>query len=894
MLNDEEALTGAMSRFTAEGSTIVFYLRPGIFDLQGHRSGLPTGLLVTETMNVTLIGTGPISNRTTLSAGWRHSVITVRRGGALSLRNLDVTEGRCTLGACQYGKGAGCIWVGERALLNLDTVRIRGCLVDVSGQRQAANGALALRPQATLNARNVLISNVTTVAQSGHSFASGIGAFNATVSMHNSKIVNATTYSAMGSASAALFLRSGQADLSRFVIANAVTSSHLMTKGGAIYHQQGALRMRNSLFRNNRVLTSRDSGGHAAGGDIMGVEGELQLIDVVFDPEESIFEQRMFALSGSRFEDPLDDPLAVRIGHRNGLFATISERSITRPWEDTVGLLLPVTADGFPLQIDVAAGSDHMAQRATLAELSANDEGLFPLLLLGPWMLVLVLLTYVFRLQILRAYAFMRSSARMADGLLVALGVGPPAVHAVRSGLQSRWNRASDAGTVWDSLAALTDRSSPMHGRALIRLCSGAMGHAATFAIIVGCLCVVYNQLDVQERRSRHITRGRRRQKRARQSEQQSAGNGAPRAPLATPTATRFHDSLFSIGVVNIIFMTFEAVDLPQSLQSAPAEWACMHMLVAAVGVVRSTLVCLACAISSRMEPSRAYRLACYWWPLAFQLNPSGAPFAICWSSVEQWGCSPCADSHLQAFEQAKHLGQWNAALACFPIGVVHGFFSPESLHLVLALPAYTIAAGARSHGVQIITMRTTLFILGYFLSCQLTGHPPLKFLSSSVAPVANAKLAHEEAVEARAAREASALRVVEGLKEAEAATRAAEEAEAATREAEADAVRGAKEAAATVRAVETAPELREAVPPQPRTDRGRRTARQGLCVICMDGQATHLLISCGHMSFCKSCASRLLTGQNPRCPICQTPSTSSVEVFQATVEDSSSEDEAT
>lgn len=51
------------------------------------------------------------------------------------------------------------------------------------------------------------------------------------------------------------------------------------------------------------------------------------------------------------------------------------------------------------------------------------------------------------------------------------------------------------------------------------------------------------------------------------------------------------------------------------------------------------------------------------------------------------------------------------------------------------------------------------------------------------------------------------------------------------------------------------------------------------VCVVCLENDATHAFIPCGHMVVCSACAPRLL-GQNKTCPVCRAPPNSVTRIW--------------
>ena len=52
-----------------------------------------------------------------------------------------------------------------------------------------------------------------------------------------------------------------------------------------------------------------------------------------------------------------------------------------------------------------------------------------------------------------------------------------------------------------------------------------------------------------------------------------------------------------------------------------------------------------------------------------------------------------------------------------------------------------------------------------------------------------------------------------------------------------------------------------------------------GECVVCMDGENTHLFSPCGHMCVCKTCAA-LIMATTRECPTCRGEAREVVRVF--------------
>ena len=58
--------------------------------------------------------------------------------------------------------------------------------------------------------------------------------------------------------------------------------------------------------------------------------------------------------------------------------------------------------------------------------------------------------------------------------------------------------------------------------------------------------------------------------------------------------------------------------------------------------------------------------------------------------------------------------------------------------------------------------------------------------------------------------------------------------------------------------------------------------AVSGLCVVCLDAQATHAFVPCGHLSVCLSCCQHIITRRSA-CPICRSLPTSSLLIHNVT-----------
>lgn len=52
-------------------------------------------------------------------------------------------------------------------------------------------------------------------------------------------------------------------------------------------------------------------------------------------------------------------------------------------------------------------------------------------------------------------------------------------------------------------------------------------------------------------------------------------------------------------------------------------------------------------------------------------------------------------------------------------------------------------------------------------------------------------------------------------------------------------------------------------------------------CVICLEAEASHILIPCGHQCLCTEC-SKHYNGCSQKCPLCRAPSRMAVKVFRA------------
>lgn len=59
-----------------------------------------------------------------------------------------------------------------------------------------------------------------------------------------------------------------------------------------------------------------------------------------------------------------------------------------------------------------------------------------------------------------------------------------------------------------------------------------------------------------------------------------------------------------------------------------------------------------------------------------------------------------------------------------------------------------------------------------------------------------------------------------------------------------------------------------------------------GLCVLCWDREADHVLVPCGHLCLCRNCSRRevLSGGLKGECPVCKSKIDQAVKVFRAGV----------
>ena len=52
------------------------------------------------------------------------------------------------------------------------------------------------------------------------------------------------------------------------------------------------------------------------------------------------------------------------------------------------------------------------------------------------------------------------------------------------------------------------------------------------------------------------------------------------------------------------------------------------------------------------------------------------------------------------------------------------------------------------------------------------------------------------------------------------------------------------------------------------------------MCVVCFDAPKDHIIVPCGHMCVCASCAEQLTKTRTPTCPVCREPIRETVKVF--------------
>jgi len=59
--------------------------------------------------------------------------------------------------------------------------------------------------------------------------------------------------------------------------------------------------------------------------------------------------------------------------------------------------------------------------------------------------------------------------------------------------------------------------------------------------------------------------------------------------------------------------------------------------------------------------------------------------------------------------------------------------------------------------------------------------------------------------------------------------------------------------------------------------------ADRSICVVCLVGERTHILIPCGHMCLCSTCCDDLMVARvgNRVCPICREDAVMSARVYR-------------
>jgi len=56
--------------------------------------------------------------------------------------------------------------------------------------------------------------------------------------------------------------------------------------------------------------------------------------------------------------------------------------------------------------------------------------------------------------------------------------------------------------------------------------------------------------------------------------------------------------------------------------------------------------------------------------------------------------------------------------------------------------------------------------------------------------------------------------------------------------------------------------------------------AEETMCVVCFDAHKDHIIVPCGHMCVCASCAEKLTKTRTPTCPVCREPIIQTMKVF--------------
>jgi hypothetical protein len=56
--------------------------------------------------------------------------------------------------------------------------------------------------------------------------------------------------------------------------------------------------------------------------------------------------------------------------------------------------------------------------------------------------------------------------------------------------------------------------------------------------------------------------------------------------------------------------------------------------------------------------------------------------------------------------------------------------------------------------------------------------------------------------------------------------------------------------------------------------------AEETMCVVCFDAPKDHIIVPCGHMCVCASCAEQLTKTRTPTCPVCREPIRETMKVF--------------
>jgi hypothetical protein len=56
--------------------------------------------------------------------------------------------------------------------------------------------------------------------------------------------------------------------------------------------------------------------------------------------------------------------------------------------------------------------------------------------------------------------------------------------------------------------------------------------------------------------------------------------------------------------------------------------------------------------------------------------------------------------------------------------------------------------------------------------------------------------------------------------------------------------------------------------------------AEETMCVVCFDAPKDHIIVPCGHMCVCASCAQQVAKTRTPTCPVCRAAIQQTVKVF--------------